>query len=148
MTKLRPHLVWIFFIVAIAVIIAITLHNANRFSPQITEGTIYTEVKNIDGINFKTSRKAYPNNVDEIEFIFENNTDKEYTFGSEYHLEKLEKGKWHQLTYRPSEHDISWTLEGHPLKPNSTRKETLITTHFILQQNTKFHKLFKLTNQI
>lgn len=90
---------------------------------KVTEETIYKMVNDLDGVTLKTLKTAYSNNVDEIEFIFENNTDKEYIFGSQYQLEKLEDGKWYQLL--PNEQEIFWTLEGHPLKPNSIRKETL-----------------------
>lgn len=89
----------------------------------LLEETIYKKVNDLDGVSLKTSKSTYENNVDEICFIFENNTDKEYTFGSQYQLEKFEDGKWHQLF--PDEDEILWTLEGYRLKPNSIRKEIL-----------------------
>ena len=87
------------------------------------EETRYKNVDDLEGVTLKTSKDSYDNNVDEICFIFENDTDKEYIFGEHFQLEKLKDGKWYQLL--PNEQDRLWTLIGYPLKANSIREGTL-----------------------
>ena len=126
MKKPVPYIIWVLFAVGLVVIIIGSIQmksNVNRSTIQITEETIYKNVNDLEDVLLKTSKDKYENNIEEICFIFENNTDQEFTFGSQYQLEKFENGKWYQLL--PDEQERLWTLEGHRLKPNSIRKETL-----------------------
>lgn len=63
--------------------------------------------------------------MQEITFVFQNETNNEYTFGSEYHLEKLENDEWYQLSISPSEYEIAWNAIGYILNPNSKIEETI-----------------------
>ncbi|MDD2218179.1 MAG: hypothetical protein PHX63_07095 [Eubacteriales bacterium] len=53
-----------------------------------SEETRYKKVDDLEGFTLKTSKDTYDNDVDEICYIFENNTDKEYMFGEHFQLEK------------------------------------------------------------
>jgi len=88
-----------------------------------TEETRYKKVDDLEGVTLKTSKDTYDNDVDEICYIFENNTDKEYRFGAHYQLEKLKDGKWYQLL--PNEQARLWIQIGYRLKANSIREKTL-----------------------
>ena len=71
---------------------------SGRFTPQITEKTTFNEVNALKGVSLKTPEKTYKSNIEKITVVFQNHTDKEYTFGESYSLERLENNQWYKIS--------------------------------------------------
>ncbi|MBR0599962.1 immunoglobulin-like domain-containing protein [Sinanaerobacter chloroacetimidivorans] len=112
-------------VITLAVVDQYAYRSDSSFTPQMTDETPFKTVDNLEGVTLRTTKGAYRYNVDEMIYSFKNKTGRQYTYGSEFYLEKFENGRWYQLSYAPSKFDGLWTMEGHPLKPDSVREEPL-----------------------